>query len=129
MRYEPSAQDFLSPVLGEADLLRRVMPPGAFGPWLSRFLPVRATRRPRALAGAGRARPIRTDGKFAHLDGLNLSRAWMLDGIVSALPADHPLVAPLAAAAARAPRGRARRRAERPLHGHALARELLGCTW
>ena len=28
--------------------------------------------------------------KLAHLDGLNLSRAWMLEGIASALPPAYP---------------------------------------
>ena len=98
VRYEPSAQDFLSPILGEADLLRRAMPPDAFGPWLARFLP-----RPDSPDLARWLRPVTSpdpaDGKFAHLNGLNLSRAWMLEGVVSGLEADHPLRAPLAAAA------------------------------
>ena len=29
-----------------------------------------------------------TDGKLVHLDGLNLSRAWMLEGIAQGLPAE-----------------------------------------
>ena len=98
VRYEPSAQDFLSPILGEADLLRRAIPPDAFGSWLTRFLP--------AADSADLARwlqpvvsPDPTDGKFAHLDGLNLSRAWMLEGVASGLAADHPLRSVLAAAA------------------------------
>ncbi len=98
VRYEPSAQDFLSPILGEADLLRRVLPPDAFGPWLARFLP--------AADSADLARWLRpvsspdpADGKFAHLDGLNLSRAWMLEGVVAGLAPDQPLRVPLAAAA------------------------------
>ena len=41
----------------------------------------------------------RSDGKLAHLDGLNLSRAWMLEGIALGLPADDPRHAALAAAA------------------------------
>ncbi len=41
-----------------------------------------------------------TDGKLVHLDGLNLSRAWMLEGIAAALPAGDPRVPSLAAAAA-----------------------------
>ena len=32
--------------------------------------------------------PDPSDPKLAHLDGLNLSRAWMLEGILSALPLD-----------------------------------------
>jgi len=45
--------------------------------------------------------PDRADGHFAHLDGLNLSRAWMLEGIAAALPDDAPRRAALLAAAAR----------------------------
>jgi Protein of unknown function (DUF2891) len=83
--YEPSGQDFLSPCLAEADLMRRVLPPAEFAAWLTQFLP----RLP--AGGSADWLPIgvvtdRTDGKLAHLDGLNLSRAWMLDGIASGLP-------------------------------------------
>src|SRR5207249_2094204 len=42
---------------------------------------------------------IPSDPKLAHLDGLNLSRAWMLQGILSVLPADDPRRAALASAA------------------------------
>ena len=98
VRYEPSGQDFLSPVLGEADLLRRVLPPEAFGPWLVRFLPAAdsadLTRWLRPVTS-----PDPSDGKFAHLDGLNLSRTWMLEGVVAGLAAGHALRAPLSAAA------------------------------
>jgi hypothetical protein len=41
-----------------------------------------------------------SDGKLVHLDGLNLSRAWMLEGIASGLPGDDPRVAALHGAAA-----------------------------
>jgi hypothetical protein len=87
--YEPSGQDFLSPCLGEADVLRRVLPPAEFASWLNAFLP----RLPRD--GSSAWLPIgvvtdKTDGKLAHLDGLNLSRAWMLEGIASGLPSGDP---------------------------------------
>lgn len=96
--WEPSAQDFLSPLLGEADLMRRVLPPGEFGVWLSAFLPAPdAPALARWLTPA--VSPDRADGKFAHLDGLNVTRAWMLDGIVAALPAGHAHGPVLAAAA------------------------------
>jgi len=42
--------------------------------------------------------PDPSDPKLAHLDGLNLSRAWMLEGILSALPLDDPRCAALASA-------------------------------
>ena len=89
LAYEPSGQDFLSPCLAEADLLRRVRAPHAFAAWLDRFLPGIPRRGGRAT-GAWLA-PVTAsdprDGKLAHLDGLNLSRAWMLEGIAAGLPA------------------------------------------
>jgi hypothetical protein len=41
------------------------------------------------------------DPKLAHLDGLNLSRAWMLEGIAAGLPTGDGRIAALGAAAAR----------------------------
>jgi len=98
--YEPSGQDFLSPCLAEADLMRRILPPARFARWLKAFLP----RIPRNGSGDWLAVGVvtdRTDGKLVHLDGLNLSRAWMLEGIASGLPADDPRIPALRAAAAR----------------------------
>jgi hypothetical protein len=86
--YEPSGEDFLSPCLAEADVMRRVLPAPEFAAWLQRFLPAPAFQ-PQVVTDP-------TDGKLAHLDGLNLSRAWMLEGIVAALPANDPQKAPLA---------------------------------
>ena len=85
LSYEPSGQDFLSPCLAEADLMRRVLPKPQYASWLSSFLPTIPTN------GDGNWITVATvtdksDGKLAHLDGLNLSRAWMLEGIASALP-------------------------------------------
>ena len=86
--YEPSAHDFLSPALAEADAMRRVLPREAFTNWIYNFLP---DARDEALARwlTPVATPERSDGKFAHLDGLNLSRAWMMDGVLSVLPDTH----------------------------------------
>ena len=98
LSYEPSGQDFLSQCIAEADLMRRVLPPADFAAWLSAFLPgVPAT-------GAAGWLPLavvtdRADGKLAHLDGLNLSRAWMLEGIASGLPPEDPRRRALMAAA------------------------------
>lgn len=102
LEYEPSGQDFVSPCLAEADLMRRVLPASEFSPWLTAFLP----QIPRGAAPAAEwlAPGVvldATDGKLAHLDGLNLSRAWMLEGILSVLPEDDPRRPALAAAAAR----------------------------
>ena len=87
--YEPSGEDFLSPCLGEADVMRRVLSQAEFVKWLTQFLlqiPRTATADwlPVAIS------PDPSDPKLAHLDGLNLSRAWMLEGILSSLPADDP---------------------------------------
>jgi hypothetical protein len=79
--YEPSGHDFLSPCLAEADLMRRVFTPKRFATWLTRFLPDEVTLRPVAVTDP-------RDGQLAHFAGLNLSRAWMLNGIASGLPAD-----------------------------------------
>jgi hypothetical protein len=79
LSYEPSGEDFLSPCLAEADAMRRVLPAAEFAPWFSVFLP-RVDLEPTRVADV-------TDGKLYHLAGLNLSRAWMLEGIVARLPA------------------------------------------
>jgi hypothetical protein len=81
--FEPSGEDFLSPCLAEADLMRRVCTPAEFSEWLSAFLPDVSMLKPVAS-------PDPSDGKLAHLDGLNLSRAWMLFGIAKGLPASDP---------------------------------------
>jgi hypothetical protein len=99
MAYEPSGQDFLSPCLAEADLVRRVLPPPAFAAWLRTFLPALPVNGSAAwLQPAVVTDPA--DGKLAHLDGLNLSRAWMLEGIAAGLPNDDPRIPSLRAAAA-----------------------------
>jgi Protein of unknown function (DUF2891) len=102
--YEPSGEDFLSPCLGEADFMRRVLPPDAFAEWLSGFLP-QIPRGAKSSAAQTRWLPPgvvtdRADPKLAHIDGLNLSRAWMLQGIAQGLPARDPRIAALRAAAA-----------------------------
>lgn len=85
LAYEPSGEDFFSPCLEEADLMRRVLAPAEFPGWLSNFLPGLAAGRPLPFAPAVVSDP--TDPKLVHLDGLNLSRSWALAGIASALPA------------------------------------------
>jgi hypothetical protein len=77
IHYEPGGQDFLSPCLAEADVMRRVLPAAEFTAWFRRFLP-KIELEPAVVTDP-------TDGQLAHLDGLNLSRAWMLDGINSVL--------------------------------------------
>lgn len=88
LHLEPSGHDFLSPCLAEADLMRRVLGPEQFAAWLDGWLPSLRDPAQRALQPV--RCPDRSDGKLTHLDGLNLSRAWMLQGIVGGLPADDP---------------------------------------
>jgi hypothetical protein len=95
LSYEPSGEDFLSPCIAEADLMRRLLPPGDFATWLSAFLPQIGTEgwiKPAVVTDP-------TDGKLAHLDGLNLSRAWMLEGVAAGLPPSDPRLPALRAAA------------------------------
>jgi hypothetical protein len=120
LTYEPSGEDFLSPCLAEADLMRRLLPPVELATWLERFLP--------GLPKNGRADWLEpgvvtdpTDPKLAHLDGLNLSRAWMLQGIAAGLPkADHRRLALLAAAEKHARAGLERVTGEHYEGGHWL---------
>lgn len=97
--YEPSGQDFLSPCLAEADFMRRVLARDDFARWLKAFLPQVPSKRGAAWLEPGVVTD-RTDPKLAHIDGLNLSRAWMLEGMAHALnPSDKRVAALLAAAA------------------------------
>ena len=98
LSYEPSGQDFLSPCIAEADLMRRILPPRQFASWLNGFLPEIPADGDTGWLPVGVVTD-RADGKLAHLDGLNLSRAWMLEGIVAGLPEDDPRRAALQAAA------------------------------
>jgi hypothetical protein len=72
---EPSGDDFLSSTLIEAECMRRLLPASDFADWFARFLPGLASGEPETLF-APAAVSDRSDGKIAHLDGLNLSRAW-----------------------------------------------------
>ena len=69
--YEPSADDFLSPALIEALLMKRVLSPVEFSAWEKTFLPEHLgplAHPPKVVDHA--------DAKHSHLDGLCLSRAW-----------------------------------------------------
>jgi hypothetical protein len=59
-------------------VVRRILPPAEFAHWLTAFLP-RVDLEPTRVSDV-------TDGKLYHLAGLNLSRAWMLEGLASKLP-------------------------------------------
>ena len=98
LAYEPSGEDFLSPCLAEADFVRRILPATEYAAWLTGFLP----RIPRTASADWLAPGVvtdRSDPKLAHIDGLNLSRAWMLEGIAAGLPKGDRRLAALAAAA------------------------------
>lgn len=97
LAYEPGGQDFLSPCLAEADLMRRVLDADAFSTWLDGFMPALKTTQGADWLPLAQVTD-REDGKLAHLDGLNLSRAWMLEGIASALDRDDARRAALMAA-------------------------------
>ena len=98
LTYEPSGQDFLSPCLAEADLMRRVLGPAEYADWLESFLPG-IPPNDRAVWLVPAIVTDRSDPKLAHLDGLNLSRAWMLEGIISGLPEEDPRLPSLRSAA------------------------------
>lgn len=84
LKFEPLGYDFLSPCLAEADLMRRILTKNDFADWLTRFLPDIPTDNTNWL------NPVNVndseDYMQAHFYGLNLSRAWMLEGIISGLP-------------------------------------------
>jgi hypothetical protein len=87
---EPSQADFLSPTLVEAACLGGVMDRDEFAAWFARYLPHAVGGMPATLFAPATVSD-RTDGQIAHLDGLNLSRAWCWRLIVDRLPADAPL--------------------------------------
>jgi hypothetical protein len=98
LAYEPSGEDFLSPCLGEADVMRRVLSSAEFAGWLRTFLPqISPTNKGAWLQPV--VSPDPSDPKLAHLDGLNLSRAWMLEGIAAGLPTGDKRVAVITHAA------------------------------
>ncbi|MEM1389467.1 MAG: DUF2891 domain-containing protein [Pseudomonadota bacterium] len=99
LSYEPSGEDFLSPCLMEADLMRRILSRDDFGVWLSEFLPQIPTSETSDWLEPGIVLDA-SDGKLVHLDGVNLSRAWALEGIASALSEGDPRIPALLASAA-----------------------------
>ncbi|MBR0556103.1 DUF2891 domain-containing protein [Ciceribacter sp. L1K23] len=97
---EPSGDDFLSSTLIEAECMRRLLTPDAFRPWFDRFLPDLHQEQPRTIFTPVNVSD-RSDGKIAHLDGLNLSRAWCLRSLATALPDGDPRNAAMMSAAER----------------------------
>ncbi len=98
-RYEPSGHDFFSSCWNEADLMRRVLPQNEFVEWFDKFLPRLKEGESGNLLVPVEVTDV-TDGKLVHLAGLDLSRGWCLQGIVSSLPADDPRIEMLKKAAA-----------------------------
>jgi hypothetical protein len=94
--WEPGGDDFLSSALIEALCMRRVMADREFGTWFAQFVPEIAVGEPRSLFTPAEVSD-RSDGKIAHLDGFNLSRAWCWRGIAGAL---EPALAELALSSA-----------------------------
>jgi len=84
--WEPGGDEFLSSALIEALCMRRVLPAADFRTWLAGFLPGLAASEPASLFTPAFVSD-RSDGKIAHLDGFNLSRAWCWRSIVPALDA------------------------------------------
>lgn len=95
--FEPSGEDFFSPTLNEADLMRRILTPAEFAPWLRAFLPEldQVHDRSDATRGSKLLQPVEvsdvTDGKLVHLAGLDFSRAWCMLGIAKSLADSDPL--------------------------------------
>jgi hypothetical protein len=87
--YEPSGEDFISPCLVEADLMRRVLEPEAFATWLDRFLPALDSAQFKPLREAPVVRDLE-DPKIGHLIGLSFQRAAAFRGVGTALPQDDP---------------------------------------
>jgi hypothetical protein len=100
--FEPSGQDFFSPGLNVADLMRRVLKPKAYSSWLNRFAPGLRRARLGAWATPAVVSDLE-DPQIVHLVGLNLSRASAMQGIASALD----------------PRDRRRRNLEQAMQAHA----------
>lgn len=83
LSWEPGGNDFLSPCLEEANLMRRVLDSEEYAGWLADFLP--GLDDPSFSMEPGIVSD-RADGQLAHLDGLNFSRAWCLYGIAETVP-------------------------------------------
>lgn len=96
--WEPGGDEFLSSALTEALLMSRLYSAAEFRAWFDQFLPRAALGAPASLFSPAEVSD-RSDGKIAHLDGLNLSRAWCWRSIAACLGADHPAFAPACLAA------------------------------
>jgi hypothetical protein len=96
--WEPSGNDFLSPALTEAICMSQSLSSTEFHKWFASFLPNLVQGEPATLFIP--ATPSdRTDGQIAHLDGLNLSRAWCFNAIANTFEAANPMATLLRSAA------------------------------
>jgi hypothetical protein len=93
--WEPGGDEFLSPALMEALCMARAQP-ALFPIWFEQFLPRLSAHEPTTLFTPAIVSD-RSDGKIAHLDGLNLSRAWCWKGLAPLLPIEERGIALLAA--------------------------------
>jgi Protein of unknown function (DUF2891) len=84
VNYEPSGQDFFSPCLNVADLMRRVMARSTFLSWLDEYLPGLRNGEAGNILHPAKVSDL-SDGQIVHLVGLNLSRAWTMKGIASVM--------------------------------------------
>ncbi len=98
--WEPDGDAFLSPVLCEALAMSRILDAASFTAWFEAFLPRAAAQQPPSLFTPA-VPSDRSDGKIAHLDGLNFSRAWCWRQIAAKLSSSHPLFPVAESAAAR----------------------------
>jgi len=84
--YEPGGDEYISGALTEALLMTQALPAGGFPAWFDAYLPrigeVTQLMQPAHVSD-------RSDPKIAHLDGLNLSRAWCMKHILRHLPTTH----------------------------------------
>jgi hypothetical protein len=96
--WEPSGDEFLSATLMTAECLRRLLPRDEFRAWFAGYLPRAAQRQPVTLFTPATVSD-RSDGKIAHLDGLNFSRAWCWRELAAALPFGDPFATVAEAAA------------------------------
>lgn len=87
--YEPSGHDFFSSGFNEADLMRRILPADEFSAWLDQFLPQLKAGDMGSMMEPVQVSDV-TDGHLVHLAGLDLARAWTMNGIASVLPQDDP---------------------------------------
>ena len=88
--WEPGGDEFLSPALIEALCMARTLTEPEFHGWFGGFLPKLDTGEPATLFMPATVSD-RSDGKIAHLDGLNLSRAWCWRSLAPLLPEDSQL--------------------------------------